>query len=124
MKQKSSSIEFMFRYADGRRLTGSYYEYDGMVRVTTAHGTKATQLGGSPGYSLARLLAKELANEFESRRVGSVVERGDRDIPAIVLATASGPLSINTGVPRRHCRDQAEGRAQGWEATLHNGEGS
>jgi len=67
-KQKSSSIEFMFRYADGRRLTGRYYEYDGMVRVITAHGTKATQLGGSPGYSLARLLAKELADEFSSTR--------------------------------------------------------
>src|SRR5262249_46471750 len=51
---KPTAIEFMFRYADGRRLTGSYYEYDGIVRVTTTHGTKATQLGGSPrGFACA-----------------------------------------------------------------------
>jgi hypothetical protein len=92
-KQKSSSIEFMFRYADGRRLTGRYHEYDGMVRVITAHGTKATQLGGSPGDSLARLLAKELADEFQRQQ--------DSPPNPHVLTQPPGVFIIKTGVPRR-----------------------
>jgi hypothetical protein len=43
--------------------TGSWAVIDGMVFVRTAHGTKATQVGGSPPETIARLLIRELAGE-------------------------------------------------------------
>jgi hypothetical protein len=43
--------------------TGSWAVIDGMVFVRTAHGTKATQLGGSPPETIAKLLIRELAGE-------------------------------------------------------------
>ena len=41
--------------------TGSWAVIDGMVFVRTAHGTKATQVGGSPPETIARI--RELAGE-------------------------------------------------------------
>ena len=43
--------------------TGSWAVIDGMVFVRTAHGQKATQVGGSPPETIARLLIRELAGE-------------------------------------------------------------
>ena len=42
---------------------GSWAVIDGIVFVRTAHGTKATQLGGSPPEIIARLLIRELSGE-------------------------------------------------------------
>ena len=41
--------------------TGSWAIIDGLVMVRTAHGTKATQIGGSNPEGLARILIRELA---------------------------------------------------------------
>ena len=43
--------------------SGSWAIIDGMVFVRTCDGQKATQLGGSPPETLARMLIRELANE-------------------------------------------------------------
>jgi len=48
---------------DGRTVKGRYYVERGILTVTTAHGQKSTQLGGSSGGSMARMLLRELANE-------------------------------------------------------------
>jgi hypothetical protein len=45
---------------DGGRRTGNYEIRSGMVHVTTEFGTKATQVGGSPPLTIARMLAGEL----------------------------------------------------------------
>ena len=43
--------------------TGSWAIIDGTVFVRTAHGQKATQIGGSNPEGLARILIRELAGE-------------------------------------------------------------
>jgi hypothetical protein len=93
-KQEPPRIEFMFRYRDGRRLFGSYYEYDGMVRVTTGHGTKVTQVGESPADSLAYWLARELADEFETARR----TEADCNVPTLESAQVGCILSLGPRV--------------------------
>ena len=46
-----------------RLLVGSYEVKYNMVHVTTALGEKATQVGGSDPYAIARLLLQELGRE-------------------------------------------------------------
>src|SRR4051794_12471348 len=67
MRKKSSSVKF--KYAGGK-LTGSYAVSKNIVRVTTPHGTKSTQLGGSSADSLARILARELVDNQTRRLKG------------------------------------------------------
>jgi len=43
--------------------SASWAVIDGVLKVNSALGSKATQLGGMPPQSLARLLMSELANE-------------------------------------------------------------
>jgi hypothetical protein len=50
----------------GRTVTGSYSLDGGVVEVRTAHGAKATQLGGSPVEVMARRLLRELAAEVKA----------------------------------------------------------
>jgi hypothetical protein len=47
----------------GHPLSGSYAIEDGMVKVKTPHGEKATQIGSFNPESVARRLLQELAEE-------------------------------------------------------------
>ena len=47
----------------GRPLSGSYAIEDGMVKVKTPHGEKATQIGSFNPEWVARRLLEELAEE-------------------------------------------------------------
>jgi hypothetical protein len=48
---------------DGNYCLGSYIEKGGMVILTSSYGTKATQAGGSPPDTLARMMLRELVTE-------------------------------------------------------------
>ena len=51
---------------NGRQISGTYSESEGMGTVEAFGGRKSTQLGSSPAESLARIMLRELAQE--SRR--------------------------------------------------------
>jgi hypothetical protein len=56
---------------DWRRLkllTGRYTVQGGLVTVTSPHGRKATQVGGSPPAMLARIMLRELADDYYEER--------------------------------------------------------
>jgi hypothetical protein len=47
----------------GRAISGTYAVEDGMVKVKTPHGQKATRLGGTNAIWVAARLLRELAAE-------------------------------------------------------------
>ena len=53
----------MHRTIGGREAHGWYRTEDGMVFVETAHGSKATQIGGGDPSLLAYIMLRELADE-------------------------------------------------------------
>lgn len=53
---------FEYEHA-GKTYSGSFEVRSKMVRVTTAFGTKSTQVGQTPPLVLARMLARELAQQ-------------------------------------------------------------
>lgn len=57
------TIEF-----SGHQLSGSYAVEDGMVKVKTPYGEKATQVGSFNSEWVARRLLEELAAEGKRRR--------------------------------------------------------
>ena len=58
---KEVSIEF-----EGRILTGSYGQHNGVLTVKWAHWTKARQAGRLPSRVLARMMLREMALEEKS----------------------------------------------------------
>lgn len=52
---------------DGHRITGTYSVWDGMITVSTIHGSKTTQVSGSGSEIalkwLARIMMRELAQD-------------------------------------------------------------
>jgi hypothetical protein len=44
-------------------VSGSYSVARGLITVSNGHGTKVTQVGGSPPAILARIMLRELAQE-------------------------------------------------------------
>jgi hypothetical protein len=53
---------------NGRRLSGSYAVENGIVKVKTPYGEKATQVGSFNSEWVARRLLEELAAEGKRRR--------------------------------------------------------
>jgi hypothetical protein len=51
----------------GRTVSGTYSTWAGIITVSTAHGSKSKQIGGSSSNlalkALARIMLRELANE-------------------------------------------------------------
>jgi hypothetical protein len=47
----------------GRTYTGSYEVSGRVITVRTAHGSRATQVGGTPPDTMAKMLLRELIRE-------------------------------------------------------------
>jgi hypothetical protein len=58
--RNSHTVEIEF---GGRTVSGFYRVKRGLISVSTSQGSKATQVGGSPPESLARVMLRELAKE-------------------------------------------------------------
>ena len=56
------TIEF-----EGKEYKGRYKVESKMVYATSAHGSKATQLGGSPAEVIARMLLRNILNDAKSQ---------------------------------------------------------
>jgi hypothetical protein len=54
------------RVIDGVTMSGTYSVEDGIITVTTALGTKSTQVADSPPEVLARIMLRELLDDMRT----------------------------------------------------------